>query len=102
MRRTLTISALIAALAIAPQAALAAKDDPPGRPLQFTSAQFQRLQQLQDQPVHAEMLNVHASYKTKREMEEDLVRFSDDFWTVATYGGAAGMVLTFLIAGAPL
>ncbi len=102
MRRIMTTAALITALVVGPQEALAAKSNPPSCPLDFTSTQFRCLKQLQDQPTHTAVLNVHASYKTQREMEEDLTRFSDDFWTLGTYGGAAGLVLTFLICGAPL
>ncbi len=89
---TVTLSALPAAVIAAP----------PTRPQALTPAQFEGLQQLESQPDHAPVLDLHASYKSEREKNLELTRLSDDIWTVVYTGGFPAALLIVLIAAAPL
>ena len=76
--------------------------EPPGRPLDLTTAQFDHLQQLEAQPDHAAIVDMHAAYKSEREKSLDATRLSDDFWTVAMNGGFPATIVILLICAAPL
>jgi hypothetical protein len=82
--------------------AAAADADPPARPLGLTAEQFQHLQQLESQPEHALALDMRASYKSERERSLEFTRASDDILSVVGLGYTPGLILTFLILGAPL
>ena len=84
---------------LAPLAALA---DPPPRPLALTEAQYNHLRQLEVQPEHATILDVHATYQSERERSLEATRLSDDILTVAYTGGFPATILILLIAAAPL
>jgi len=75
---------------------------PPTRPAGLTTAQFNALQQIESQPQHAIVLDIHASYKSERERSLDLTRASDDFWTAVYQGGFPGAIAAILICAAPL
>lgn len=75
---------------------------PPSRPLTLTAAQFEGLCDLQTQPEHATVLDVHATYKSEREQHLDAVRLSDDVFSAVWHGGVPGTILAILIAAAPL
>lgn len=100
MRKLITVSVLLGYLLGVP--ALARAENPPLRPLPFTTAQFAALQQIQAEADHLVVLEVKASYKSQREKEHDLIRASDDFWTVAHNAGFPATVLILLICAAPL
>jgi len=76
--------------------------EPPSRPVGLTAAQFQALRQVESQPQHQRVLEVHATYKSDRERNLDFTRASDDFWSLVWHAGWPGTIATFLILGAPL
>ncbi len=90
---------LAAMVLAAPAVALA---ELPPRPVGLTPAQFQALRQVESQPQHQRVLEVHATYKSERERNLDFTRASDDFWSVVWHAGWPGTIATFLILGAPL
>ncbi len=100
MRKSIAVPALLGILLAAP--ALARAENPPARPLPFTAEQYAALQQIQTQADHLVVLDVKASYKSQREKEHDLIRASDDFWTVAHNAGFPATILILLICAAPL
>ena len=100
MRKKTAGAVLIAAIWAAPSAAWA--QPPPARPLEITPGQFESLQHLQSQPRHSAILEVHASYKSHREMQRDLDLACDDFLKIAHDGGYIGLLTVFLVVGAPL
>ena len=100
MPKAIMIIVLVTAILSAPMAVLA--DNPPPKPVPFTPEQFQALQQLQVQAEHTAVLEIKASYKSQREKEHDLIRASDDFWTVAHNAGFPAVVAVLLICAAPL
>jgi len=83
-------------------APLAAYAGPPARPLALTPAQFDALGELENQPQHVAVLDVHATFKSEREKSLDATRLSDDIFTVAWTGGVPAAVIICLIAAAPL
>ena len=99
IRSLLALTIVMMVLVAAPTADSA---DPPLRPLELTSAQFDYLRQLETQPEHAAVLDLHASYKSEREKSLDATRLSDDIFTVAYTGGFPATILILLIAAAPL
>lgn len=100
MRHSIFVPAIIGIMLASPAIARAA--NPPDRPLSFTTEQFVALQQIQADADHLGVLEVQASYKSQREKEHDLIRASDDFWTVAHNAGFPATVLILLICAAPL
>jgi len=99
MRCATVFLALAATILIASGVASAA---PPARPLQLTGAQFDRLCQLESQPVHAAILDVRASYTSEREARLESTRLANDVATGAWQFGFPGAILFMLIAAAPL
>jgi len=75
---------------------------PPSRPAGLTLVQFDSLRQLEAQPSHAAVLNVHATYASDRERHLDFIRASDDFWTAVYQTGFPGTIAAILICAAPL
>lgn len=100
MRNSMAGSVLFGILLAAPIIVLA--DNPPARPLPFTNTQFSALQQIQSDADHLMVLDVKASYKSQREKEHDLIRASDDFWTIAHNAGFPATIMILLICAAPL
>ena len=100
MIRSLPSLAIVMMVLVSTPAAASA--DPPPRPLAMTSAQFDHLRQLEAEPEHAAVLDLHASYKSEREKSLDATRLSDDIFTVAYTGGFPATILILLIAAAPL
>lgn len=75
---------------------------PPPRPAPLTTAQFNRLRQVEERPPHLAVRGTRASYSSQREREMELTRASDDFWTLAYNGGFPATILAILICAAPL
>ena len=75
---------------------------PPGRPLAMTSTQFQALRQVEQQPEHAAVRQVHATYQSERERHLEEQRTVDDITSGATFAGWIGALVTILICAAPL
>ena len=99
MRCAIAFLALTAAVVVAPGTASAT---PPGRPLQITPAQFDRLCQLETQAEHAAILDVQASYTSEREAKLEATRLADDISAGAVQFGFPGAILLILLAAAPL
>ncbi len=100
MIRNVLILAVVMMILLATPAVVSA--NPPGYPLALTPAQFDYLRQLETQPEHAAILDMHATYKSEREKSLDATRLSDDILTVAWTGGLPATIIILLIAAAPL
>ena len=96
--RTLAVTMILVLLAV-PATVSAA---PPSRPLALTPAQFDHLQQLETEPAHAAVLDVHATYQSEREQNLDRTRLANDTTTGATLGGIPTAIILVLICAAPL
>lgn len=99
MRMSKSWACMLTAALMSPVAAQAV---PPPRPVPLTPAQYQRLKQVEQQPSHAMVRNLRASYSSDRERNLEFNRASDDFWTAAHTGGFPIGLLIILIAAAPL
>ena len=99
MRRMIALTLVLAALLAVPTTLSAA---PPVRPLAVTSTQFDELQRLQNDPEHASVLDIHASYKTEHELQIEKTRLADDISTGVVLIGYPTLIITLLIAAAPL
>ena len=75
---------------------------PPSRPCALTPTQFDALRQMETQPEHDAILDVHATYKSERERSLDFTTASDDFWTIVYQAGFPGALAAVLICAAPL
>jgi hypothetical protein len=75
---------------------------PPGRPLPLTHAQYTALSQLEQEPQHAAVRLVHATYQSEHEQQMERTRMVNDATTLATFAGYIGAIATLLILGAPL
>ena len=84
---------------LAPAAVLAG---PPGRPLALTAEQYQAIQQIEAQPIHAAVLNVQASYTSEHEAIQAANLVTNNITTALTQGGYAAAPFIFLILGSPL
>ena len=71
------------------------------RPLPVTADQFHALRQVENQPEHAAVRQVHATYQSERERHWEKQRTADDVTTAATFLGWIGALTAILIAGAP-
>lgn len=76
--------------------------EPPSRPHELTAAQFEQLVQLENQPQHAAVQQLHASYASEREINMEATRAWDDALTYAYNVGYPLGILIVLIAAAPL
>lgn len=97
MNRHARLSAIV--LTLFAGTALAAT---PGRPAALTPAQYRALVHIEQQPEHAAVLDVQATYTSERDRSMEATRLSDDFWTVAYDAGLPGSILIVLICAAPL
>ncbi len=75
---------------------------PPSRPVPLTASQMAAIRELEQQPQHAAVRAVRATYKSEREKSLEFTRASDDFWTAVWQGGFPGTILAVLICAAPL
>ena len=99
MRRLVTMFVLSALILAMPMSVMA---DPPIRPHELTAAQYQQLVQLENQPDHAAVQELHASYASEREINLEATRAWDDALTYAYNIGYPMSILIILIAAAPL
>ncbi len=75
---------------------------PPSRPLPLTPAQFSAICELEQEPAHAAVQLVHATYQSEHEQQMERTRMVDDATTLATFAGYIGAIATLLILGSPL
>lgn len=75
---------------------------PPGRPLRLTAQQYAALRSLEQEPEHASVRLVHATYQSEHEQQMERKRMVDDATTLATFAGYIGALTTILILAAPL
>ena len=99
MRCAILILALTATVLVTGSAVQAS---PPARPLQLTTAQFDRLCHIESQTEHTVILDVRASYTSEREAKLETTRLADDISTAAYQFGWPGTILLILILAAPL
>jgi len=99
MRRMIALVLVVTVMLAVPATLSAA---PPARPLAVTSTQFEELQRLQDDPEHGSVLDTHASYKTEHELQIERTRLADDISTGVFLIGYPTLIITLLIAAAPL
>ena len=76
--------------------------DPPPRPLDVTDSQFEYLRQLETQPEHSVVLDIHAAYKSEREEMQEWTLLGNDILAAAYNIGFPATVLLLMIAAAPL
>lgn len=89
--------AALAALLISPAFA-----DPPARPQPLTSDQFSALRQIEREPQHLAVNDVHATYQSEVEQRREITRTADDVTSAATFLGYIGAIVTILCIAAPL
>ena len=97
MTRTRMISLLVVCCLTA-----AAPANPPARPLQLTSPQYAALCELEQEPAHAAIQLVHATYLSEHEKQMEQTRFVNDATTLATFAGYIGAIVTILIMASPI
>ena len=98
-RGAITLSCAVMVLLAVPATVSAQMPD---RPAPLTVAQFETLCQLETQSQHAEVLALHATYKSEREQEQDRTRLANDVSTGVFQFGLPVALLAILIAAAPL
>jgi hypothetical protein len=100
MCKLMNVPLLILVVLTVPVATLAA--DPPSRPLDVTEGQFEYLCQLENQPEHSVVLDIHAAYKSEHEKRLELDLLINDITTAAYNIGFPATVAILMMAAAPL
>jgi hypothetical protein len=98
MRSTWLQAALVATIVAASMAAGA----PPSRPMALTPDQYHAVCQLENQPEHAAVLHVQASYTSEYEATQAANLVANDIATAACQGGWLSAPFIILILAAPL
>lgn len=99
MRQPGIVSVVLAGLCLQSGMVLAAG---PGRPLELTPDQFTQLEQLQAEPAHGSLMDLHASYSSEREERIEADRIANDISTGAMQAAWPVILTIVLIAAAPL
>lgn len=100
MRSYITLGLISAILMVMP--AVASDPALPGRPLTLTADQFDRVCQIEAQPEHTAVQDVHATYMSERELSLELTRLSDDILTGAYSIGFPTVVVILLFTASVL
>jgi hypothetical protein len=74
----------------------------PDRPLELTPEQFAQLQQIQAEPAHEALMDLHASYSSEREERVEADRLANDVSSGAMLAAWPVALTWLLIAAAPL
>lgn len=69
---------------------------PPSRPVPLTTAQFEALRSVQNQPEHSSVVETSATYSAREERLQ-WTRFSDDVWTAIYQVGWPGTYLAIAL-----
>jgi hypothetical protein len=75
---------------------------PPSRPLPLTRGQFAAVCQVEQQPEHVAIRQIHATYQSEQQRRWEKTRCINDATTFATFAGYIGAIATILICAAPL